>query len=92
MTKGVLWVEDQRHGRALHADGRAHGYGARWDGEIGEETMTLAELARETLTQKNIRLRQRRCRHKEIYSSVTSRVTGGLHQQLLLGLRQVVAF
>ena len=35
--------------------------------------MTLAELVRETLTQKHRRLRQERCRHEEIYSSsVTS--------------------
>lgn len=35
--------------------------------------MTLAELARETLVEKNVRLQQEKCRHKEIYSSsVTS--------------------
>ena len=31
--------------------------------------MTLAELQRETLAEKNTRLRQEKCRHPEIWSS-----------------------
>jgi hypothetical protein len=38
--------------------------------------MNLEELARETLTQKNRRLRQERCRHVEIYSSSVTSPSG----------------
>jgi hypothetical protein len=31
--------------------------------------VTLQELAQETLVQKNLRLRQAKCRHRETYSS-----------------------
>lgn len=38
--------------------------------------MTLAELMQETLTQKNRRLRQAKCRHEEVYSSTVSGLSG----------------
>jgi hypothetical protein len=38
--------------------------------------MTLEKLVKETLTQKNARLQQERCRHKEIYSSIVTSPDG----------------
>ncbi len=38
--------------------------------------MTLAELVRETLSEKHKRLRQEKCQHEEVYSSAVSGADG----------------
>jgi len=43
---------------------------------MGQRKMTIDELVRETLVEKNRRLRQAKCPHEEVYSSTVAGPTG----------------
>ncbi len=46
--------------------------------------MTLAEQVRETLSEKNKRLRQEKCQHEEVYSSAVSGPDGSYANRFCL--------
>jgi hypothetical protein len=46
--------------------------------------MTLEELTKETLTEKNRRIRQEKCQHEEVYCSTVSGPNGTFTNKLCL--------